>query len=93
MILAHTDTEMIKESLNIANKRLSMDRKYIYLRGLFAREVIRRYMINSNYLKYIQTVLKLSELANIALISGTLFTDTDIFIILQKIESSFDSID
>lgn len=88
--IVHSNSDRAVETLAVIQKRMDMDKKYIHLKGLFARDVIRRYMINSNYLKYMQTVIWLNQMSNAAVQAGQQMPNTDAFLILQEVEKSFD---
>lgn len=88
--IVHPDSDRAIETLAVIQKRMDMDKKYIHLKGLCARDVTRRYMINSNYLKYIQAIIWLYQMSDAAVRAGQQIPNTDAFLVLQEVEKSFD---
>ncbi len=88
--IVHPNSDKALETLAIIQKRIDMDKKYIHLRGLAVKDITRRYMINSNYLKYMQTLIWIYQMSNAAVRAGEQMPLTDAFLVLQEVEKSFD---
>ena len=88
-----SESETIEENIQMIKERISVDDSYAKLINYFQNDAKRKYMINQNYLKFLDALTYLYKTSSIAVSAGIYSAPEKIYRILKDVKVSFQELE
>ncbi len=87
-----SDTQSVTGDIEAIKGRLKVDKQYDELSAYFATDYRRLYMVNRNYLKFLQAIVYLYRTGRSSISAGVPTASAEIYLGISATQKSFDEI-